>query len=51
MKPRDRRLIVARIESEWSLAEIMEHFQMPSADAARMAVTRALRRLVDRLKR
>ena len=42
---RDRELIVARMEAQWSLAQIAEKFRMPTADAARMAVNRALKRL------
>jgi DNA-directed RNA polymerase specialized sigma24 family protein len=37
--------VVARVEVQWSLSEISQRFGMPSADAARMAVTRALKRL------
>lgn len=47
---RDRQLVVARIEAQWSHDEIARHFGMPTADAARMAVSRALRRLLDFLK-
>jgi RNA polymerase sigma-70 factor (ECF subfamily) len=50
LTPRDRSLVVARVEAQWSLGEIAQRFDMPSVDAARMAVTRALRRLMDRLK-
>lgn len=50
MSPRDRAMIVARIEAQWSLAQIAQRFNMSTVDAARMAVTRALRRLMDRLK-
>jgi len=42
---RDRELVVARIEAQWSFADIAERFGMTSADAARMAVNRALKRL------
>jgi RNA polymerase sigma-70 factor (ECF subfamily) len=45
LKPRDREMVVARVEVQWSLSEISQRFGMPSADAARMAVTRALKRL------
>ena len=48
---RDRQLVVARIEAQWSYDEIARHFGMPTADAARMAVSRALRRLLDWLKK
>ncbi len=45
LKPRDREMVVARVEVQWSLSEISQRFGMPSADAARMAVSRALKRL------
>lgn len=44
---RDRQLVVARIEAQWSYEEIAKHFAMSTTDAARMAVSRALRRLMD----
>jgi RNA polymerase sigma-70 factor (ECF subfamily) len=43
--PRDRELVVARMEAQWSFAQIAERFGMATADAARMAVNRALRKL------
>ena len=43
--PKDRALIVARIEMQWSLAEIAHRYGMPTVDAARMAVNRAVKRL------
>jgi RNA polymerase sigma factor (sigma-70 family) len=45
LSPLDRALIVARIEMQWSLAEIAHRHGMPSVDAARMAVNRAVKRL------
>ena len=45
MNPRHRELVVARVEMQWSLAEIAQRFGMRTADAARMAVSRALKRL------
>jgi len=48
--PRDREMIVARVELQWSLANIAERFGMRTADAARMAVSRALRKLTARLQ-
>ena len=42
---RDREMIVARVEVQWSVQEIAQRFRMRTVDAARMAVTRALRRL------
>jgi RNA polymerase sigma-70 factor (ECF subfamily) len=50
VSPRDRELVVARIEAQWSYDEIARHFSMPTPDAARMAVSRALHRLMDSLK-
>ena len=44
LRSRDRELIVARVEVQWSLSEIAERFGL-SVDAARMGVTRALQRL------
>ena len=45
LTPWDRELIVARIEIQWSLAEIAQRFGMRTLDGARMAVTRAVKRL------
>ena len=42
-------MVVARIEVQWSLNEIAHRFDMRTVDGARMAVTRALRRLTERL--
>ena len=50
VRPRDREMVVARIEAQWNLGEIAQRFNMRTVDGARMAVTRALRRLMDRLK-
>ena len=47
---RDRQLVVLRIEAQWTYEEIANHFTMPTPDAARMAVTRALGRLLASLK-
>jgi len=46
---RDREMIVARVEAQWSVQEIAQRFGMRTSDAARMAVSRALRRLSARL--
>ncbi len=46
---KDRELVVARVEIQWSLSEIAHRFGMRTADAARMAVTRALKRLTRNL--
>jgi RNA polymerase sigma factor (sigma-70 family) len=48
---RDRELVVARIEAQWTYDEIAHRFGMPSSDAARMAVTRALKRLMEHIKK
>jgi RNA polymerase sigma-70 factor (ECF subfamily) len=45
LKTRDREMIVARVEAQWSMAEIARQFGMRTVDAARMAVTRALKKL------
>ena len=45
LAPKDRALIVARIEMQWSLTEIADRYGMASVDAARMAVNRAVKRL------
>jgi RNA polymerase sigma-70 factor (ECF subfamily) len=45
LKSRDREMVVARVEVQWTLGEIAQRFGMPSVDAARMAVSRALKRL------
>jgi len=49
LTPRDRELVVARIEVQWSLSEIAQRFGMRTVDAARMAVNRAVRRLTTKL--
>jgi RNA polymerase sigma-70 factor (ECF subfamily) len=45
LKPRERELVIARVEAQWSLTEIAEHFGFNTVDAARMAVYRAARHL------
>lgn len=49
MSPKDRELIVGRIEAQWSLAEIAHRFGLRTVDAARMAVNRAVKRLTTDL--
>jgi RNA polymerase sigma factor (sigma-70 family) len=49
LSARDREMIVARVEAQWSVQQIAQKFGMRTSDAARMAVSRALRRLADRL--
>lgn len=50
LKPRERGMIVARVEVQWSLAEIAQRFGLRSVDAARMAVSRALKRLSSQMR-
>ena len=45
LSPEDRQLIVLSVELDLSYAEIAQQTGKPSVDAARMAVTRALKRL------
>lgn len=47
LKHRDREMVVARVEAQWSLSEIAQRFGMRTVAAARMAVGRAIRRLSD----
>ena len=49
LEPKDRELIVARVEVQWSVAEIAHRFGMRTVDAARMAVGRAVRKLTRQL--
>jgi RNA polymerase sigma-70 factor (ECF subfamily) len=45
LRTRDREMVVARIEVQWSIPEIAHRFGMASVDAARVAVSRSLKRL------
>lgn len=49
LHPKDREMIVARIEVQWSLSEIAHRFGLRTVDAARMAVSRAVKRLTKDL--
>jgi len=49
LRPRDREMVVARIELQWTISEIAQRFGMASADAARVAVSRSLKRLTAQL--
>jgi RNA polymerase sigma-70 factor (ECF subfamily) len=51
LRPEDREAIVARFELERSYQEIAIALGKPSADAARMAVSRALLKLAEEMKR
>jgi len=50
LKPRERELIIARVEAQWTAPEIAEHFGFNTVDGARMAVSRALQRLGAAMK-
>ena len=45
LKPRERELVIARVEAQWNVAEIAEHFGFNTVDGARMAISRAVQRL------
>lgn len=49
LRPTDRELVVARLEVQWSAHEVAERFGYRSDDAARVAVSRAIRRLREAL--
>jgi RNA polymerase sigma factor (sigma-70 family) len=49
LSTKDREMIVARVEVQWSLSEISQRFGMRTVDAARMAVSRALKKLTSSL--
>ena len=47
LSPMDRQAIIARVELGQSWDEVADALGKPSRDAARMTVTRALRRLAE----
>jgi|SRR6187431_2183213 len=51
LKPEDREAVIAKMELDCSYAELARTLGKPSADAARMAVSRALLRLAEEMKR
>lgn len=51
LTPEEREAIVSRVEFDLSYAELAEVLGKPSADAARMAVVRALVRLAEEMHR
>jgi RNA polymerase sigma-70 factor (ECF subfamily) len=51
LRPEDREAVVARIEMDGSYREVAQALGKPSADAARMAVSRALLRLAEEMNR
>jgi RNA polymerase sigma factor (sigma-70 family) len=50
LRPRDRELMIARLERDWSIADIARSFGLRTADAARVAVGRAFQRLTKQLR-
>jgi RNA polymerase sigma-70 factor (ECF subfamily) len=50
LKPRERELVIARVEAQWTTPEIAEHFGFTTPDGARMAVNRAMQRLAVEMK-
>jgi RNA polymerase sigma-70 factor (ECF subfamily) len=50
LRPKDRDLVVARMEGQWTIEEIRKSFGFGTITAARMAVTRAERRLIRLLE-
>jgi RNA polymerase sigma-70 factor (ECF subfamily) len=50
LRPKERELVIARVEAQWTAPEIAEHFGFASADGARMAVNRAIQRLGATMK-
>lgn len=51
LRPEEREAIVARVEMEGSYQDVARALGKPSADAARMAVSRALLRLAEEMSR
>jgi RNA polymerase sigma-70 factor (ECF subfamily) len=50
LRPADREAIVDRIELQYGYAELALALRKPSPDAARVAVTRAIARLIEEMK-
>lgn len=51
LRPQEQEVIIARVELGFSYRDVALATDRPSADAARMAVTRALRRLAEDMAR
>jgi RNA polymerase sigma factor (sigma-70 family) len=49
LRPVDRPLVVAHVEREWTSAQIAKAFGKKTTDAARVAVSRAMQRLVHQM--
>ena len=50
LRSSDREAIVGRIEMQYSYEELATVLNKPTANAARVAVARALKRLVDEMR-
>jgi RNA polymerase sigma factor (sigma-70 family) len=50
LRPEDREAIIGRLEMQYSYEELTLVLNKPSAAAARMTVTRAMKRLADELR-
>jgi RNA polymerase sigma-70 factor, ECF subfamily len=46
LRVKDREILVARLEAQWTASEVAERFGLRSPDAARVATIRAMERLV-----
>ena len=51
LRPADREAIVGRLELQYSYDELAVILNKPTGNAARVAVTRAMKRLVDEMRR
>lgn len=51
LRPTDRGMVQAYIERGWTYAQIAKAFEKPTLNAARIAVSRALKRLLAELRR
>jgi len=51
LRPADREAIVGRLELQYSYDELAISLNKPTGNAARVAVTRAMKRLVDEMRR
>jgi RNA polymerase sigma factor (sigma-70 family) len=50
LRPEEREAIIARVEMDYSYADLAEILGKPTADAARKAAQRALLRLAEEMK-
>jgi RNA polymerase sigma-70 factor, ECF subfamily len=50
LSPEDRAAVIGRIERGFSYAELAQTLQMPNEDAARLRVSRALRRVLSKVQ-